>query len=196
MFNPLEYSILTSQETRCVSITKPSVLMMFKEIILVHSENHTEQINAACGGKLRNFWTLKQVVHSVVYRPVAKRWLCKQRTLLGNARHMHTTIEQCFLCCSFLRCYKQGTRLDPVIPCGGGVEYLHRTPASSRTRRKGKSRIWDTKIWSLVPRHSDSRMTALARTSSNCKRQTRPLVSWSPPHQQNSKCLTVIKFWS
>jgi hypothetical protein len=26
-------------------------------------------------------------------------------------------------------------------PCGGGVEYLHRDPASRRRRRKGKSQI-------------------------------------------------------
>jgi hypothetical protein len=26
-------------------------------------------------------------------------------------------------------------------PCGGGVEYLHRDPASRRRRRKGKSRV-------------------------------------------------------
>jgi hypothetical protein len=31
-------------------------------------------------------------------------------------------------------------------------------------------------IWSWVPRDSDRRMTALARISSNCKRQTYPLV--------------------
>jgi hypothetical protein len=57
-----------------------------------------------------------------------------------------------------------------VIPCGGGVEYRHRSSASRRRRRKGKSRIWDSKIWSRVLRDSDPRMTALARTSSNCKR--------------------------
>jgi hypothetical protein len=27
------------------------------------------------------------------------------------------------------------------LPCGGGVEYLHRNPASRRRRRKKKSRI-------------------------------------------------------
>jgi hypothetical protein len=36
-------------------------------------------------------------------------------------------------------------------------------------------------------------MTELARTSSNCKRQTRLLVRESDPHQQTSNCLTVIK---
>jgi hypothetical protein len=83
-----------------------------------------------------------------------------------------------------------------LIPCGGGVEYLHRGLASRRRRRKGKSRIWDSKIWSRVPRHSDPRMTTLARASSNCKRQTLPLIRESAPHQQACNCLTVIKIWS
>jgi hypothetical protein len=81
-------------------------------------------------------------------------------------------------------------------PCGGGVEYLRPKPASRRKWRKGKSQIWDSKIWSQVPRDSDHRMTALARTSSYCKRQTRPLVRESAPHQQTRNCLTVMKIWS
>jgi hypothetical protein len=36
-------------------------------------------------------------------------------------------------------------------PGGGGVEYLHRDPASRRSDEKG-SQIWDSKIWSRVPR--------------------------------------------
>jgi hypothetical protein len=82
------------------------------------------------------------------------------------------------------------------IPCEGGVEYLHRNPVSPRRRRKGKSRIWDNKIWWLVPQDSDPRMTGLARASSSCKRQTRPLVRESAPHQQSRSCLTAIKIWS
>jgi hypothetical protein len=42
-------------------------------------------------------------------------------------------------------------------PCGGGVEYLHRNPASRRRRRKGKPRIWDSKMWSRLPQNSDPR---------------------------------------
>jgi hypothetical protein len=40
------------------------------------------------------------------------------------------------------------------------------------------------------------RMTALARASTNCKRQTRPLVRESASHQQTRNCLKVIKIWS
>jgi hypothetical protein len=72
--------------------------------------------------------------------------------------------------------------LDPIrYPCGSGVEYLHRDPASRRRRRKGKSQTWDSKIWSRVPRNSDPRKTALARNSSIYKRQTRPLVRDGAP---------------
>jgi hypothetical protein len=65
---------------------------------------------------------------------------------------------------------------DPVTLCGGGIEFLHRSPASRRRQPKGNSRIWDSKIWSRVPEDSDPRMTALLRASSNCKRQTHPVV--------------------
>jgi hypothetical protein len=84
-------------------------------------------------------------------------------------------------------------RVRETIPCGGGVEYLHRIPARRRRQRKGKSRIWDSKIWSQVPRDSKPSMTALARASSYCKRQTRPLVRESSPYQQKVNSLTVIK---
>jgi hypothetical protein len=44
--------------------------------------------------------------------------------------------------------------------------------------------------------HGTQKIIALTRTSSNCKRQTRPLVKESAPHQQTPKCLTVIKIWT
>jgi hypothetical protein len=39
-------------------------------------------------------------------------------------------------------------------------------------------------------------MTTLARTSRNCKQQTRPLVREGTPHQYSRNCLTVIKIWT
>jgi hypothetical protein len=68
-------------------------------------------------------------------------------------------------------------------PCGGGVEYLHRDPASHRRPRKGKSKICDSKIWSRVPRDSDLRRTALVRASSMYKWQTRSLVREGAPQK-------------
>jgi hypothetical protein len=113
-----------------------------------------------------------------------------------SKQHWRATQERCFLCdpCQGVL---NGTDLEfsQSCPCGGGVEYLHRDPASRKRRRNGKSQIWDSKIRSRVPRGSDPRMTAL-RASSNCKRQTRPLVRESAPRQQTSNCPTVIKIWS
>jgi hypothetical protein len=81
-------------------------------------------------------------------------------------------------------------------PYGGGLEYLHRDPASRRRRRKGTSRIWGSKIWSRVLRDSDPKMTPLARASCNCKRQTRLLVREGAPNQQTRNCQTIVKIWS
>jgi hypothetical protein len=50
-------------------------------------------------------------------------------------------------------------------PCGGGFEYFHCDPASRRRRQKGKSQIWDSKIWSRVQRDYNPRKTMLARAS-------------------------------
>jgi hypothetical protein len=80
--------------------------------------------------------------------------------------------------------------------CGGGVEYLHRDPASRRRRRKGKSQIWGRKIWSRVPRDSDPRKNALTRANSIYKRETHPLVKEGAPQKQDRNCQTVINYWS
>jgi hypothetical protein len=63
------------------------------------------------------------------------------------------------------------------------------------------ARIWDSKMWSRVPRDTDPKMTVLARASNSCKRQTRPLVRESAPHQQtrnwpdSNKNLIVSPRW-
>jgi hypothetical protein len=80
--------------------------------------------------------------------------------------------------------------------CGGGVEYLHRDPANHRRRRKGKSQIWESKIWSQVPSDLDPRKTALARASSIYKRQTHPLVRESAPQKQDRNCQRLINIFS
>jgi hypothetical protein len=113
-----------------------------------------------------------------------------------------------------------------LFPCGGGIEYLHRSPASRKRRRKGNPvpgdlgnpvpggykygdlalqvggslNNWDNKIWYWVPLDSDSSGTALARTSSNNKLQTRPLVREGGTKYQTRNCLKKIsrrkKSWS
>jgi hypothetical protein len=63
-------------------------------------------------------------------------------------------------------------------------------------RRKGKSQIWDRKIWSRVPRDSDPRKTTLARASSIYKRQTRPIAREGAAQKQDRNCQRVINIWS
>jgi hypothetical protein len=71
-------------------------------------------------------------------------------------------------------------------PCGGGVEYLHRDPASRRRRQKYGREIHGTR---------DSRKTALARASSIYNRRTRPLVREGAPQKQDCNCQTIINIW-
>jgi hypothetical protein len=56
----------------------------------------------------------------------------------------------------------------------------------------GKSQIWDSKMWSRVPRDSDPRMTALGRDSSIYK--NRPVLSSErAPHKNNgSTCHSMF----
>jgi hypothetical protein len=118
-----------------------------------------------------------------------------QRSLgtFSRKRWRHSTVESmCFLWSwSVPRLYKR-VESEAKKPFGGGVEYLHRDPASSRRRRKRKSQIWDSKIWSRVRRDSDPRKTALARASSIYKRQTRTLVREGVPQKQDRNCQTII----
>jgi hypothetical protein len=48
-----------SKRTPYFTITKIEQLTLFKEIIAVYSENHTEPINIKC----KSYLTLKQLVH-------------------------------------------------------------------------------------------------------------------------------------
>jgi hypothetical protein len=116
-------------------------------------------------------------------------WCCHLRNnnnyilKLSYGLEKHDVTEHCIA----LK-YKQKDNHRKVLgidPCGGGVEYLHRDPASRKRGRKGKSRIWDSKIWPRVLRDPDPKMTALVKASSNCKRQTRPLVREGAPNQRN-----------
>jgi hypothetical protein len=113
--------------------------------------------------------------------------------LLGSARNIE---ERCFrlVRAEILLQVAQNNSSGP--PCGGRVEYLHHDPASRRRRRKGKSQVGDSKIWSRVPRDSGPRKTALARTKSIYKRQTHPLVIEGAPQKQDRNCQRVTKISS
>jgi hypothetical protein len=83
-------------------------------------------------------------------------------------------------------------RADKLYP--GEMEF-HRDAASRRRRRKEKSQIWDSKIWSQVPRDSDPSKTMLMRTSSTYKRHTCPLIREGAPQKQGHNCQRVINIW-
>jgi hypothetical protein len=69
-------------------------------------------------------------------QPVSKQRLGKHISAFAVPS---ATIEILWsLCRMLIREVNAVTELDP---CGGGVEYLHRDPASRRRRRKGKSQI-------------------------------------------------------
>jgi hypothetical protein len=122
---------------------------------------------------LGNRFLISKYTQSSVSNATAKKNMFSRKRLMYNN-------ERCFL---FGPCRDVIRRTDgaiiqstPDIPCGGGVEYLHRSPASRRRRHKRKSRIWENKIWSRVQRNSDPRMNALAHASSNCKYKTHSRV--------------------
>jgi hypothetical protein len=71
----------------------------------------------------------------------------------------------------------------PPVPYGGGLEYLHRRPASRKRRQKGNTVSNET-----VLRDLDARVTALARPSSNCTiLQTSPLVREGAPCKERKR---------
>jgi hypothetical protein len=57
-------SVHTSQETHYVSATQPNRVMLFREIIAVNFENHTEHLNKLCE-KSAFFYVLKQMAHII-----------------------------------------------------------------------------------------------------------------------------------
>jgi hypothetical protein len=115
--------------------------------------------------------------------------------LLGNVRNNRTGVAGgVFYVVRIYPLLGNGCVFCSVVrQCGGGAEYPHRDPASRRRRRKGKSQIWDSKIWSWVSRDSDPRMTELSRASSIYKRQTRPLVREGVIQKLDRNSQTVMK---
>jgi hypothetical protein len=68
-----------------------------------------------------------------------------------RGKYTSTTIEEQY----FLRGPYRGFTLKAVgvtvqLPCGGGFEYLHRSPASRRRRRKGNPVPGGYKYWDLA----------------------------------------------
>jgi hypothetical protein len=145
----------------------------------------TTRIGVQCHATVLALWfTARSVILTV------ESWYPRQRNVQSTATVGCDMINCWERCCIFGRLNGYVQRWTP---CGGGIEYFHRDPTSRRRRRKGKSQIWDSKIWSRVPRDSDQREIALARASSIYKRQTRHLVREGAPQEQDRICHTSNK---
>jgi hypothetical protein len=127
-----------------------------------------------------------------------------QRIRMQHSRYCWTiSMETVFSIWFVPKCYKQGQlswNSQPSIEAGSntstvvlrvvwgdekgtqcpGYSWATLFPGDVNTgtwpSRLGEPGIWEIEIWSWVPQDSDRRMTVLARTVNNCKRQTNPLV--------------------
>jgi hypothetical protein len=103
------------------------------------------------------------------------------------------------LLCSPCRSYTKKITLrninEKTPVCGGGVECLHRDPASRRRWQKGSFRF-DRMKYGHESLGIGPEKTTLARTSSTYKRQTHPLVKGGAPQKQANNCQRVINIWS
>jgi hypothetical protein len=75
-------------------------------------------------------------------------WLLGKQPVMERRFRGYET-ERLFLCRSVPTLYIRKPR---YLVIWTRTEYIHRDPASRRRRQKGKSQIWDSKIWSRVPR--------------------------------------------
>jgi hypothetical protein len=122
-------------------------------------------------------------------KSIARQRLCKHIPTEANARNnrravfpvVHTALVVTQRCGKHIsEALTQHATMDEEVFSVGDAPKLYnedlRQPASRKRRQKGKSLIWDSKIWSRVPRDSDPKMTRLAKASTNCKWQTHPVV--------------------
>jgi hypothetical protein len=79
----------------------------------------------------------------------------------GPSATMVIMLEAVFYICSAQRIYHSTDSVEVALRVAGGDE-------------KGSLESETVKIWSRVPQDLDPKMTALAMTRNNCKRQTRP----------------------
>jgi hypothetical protein len=89
-----------------------------------------------CSAAVQCYHNLTQQHYDIIlaYRPEETAAVAMQR----RGKHASITIELLLKTVSSTRSVKRGYKKDNGgDPCGGGVEYLHRSPASRRRRRKG-----------------------------------------------------------
>jgi hypothetical protein len=86
------------------------------------------------------------------------------------------------------RCIVFPVRYELGHPLPGGYKY------GDLALQVGWSLRWDSKIWPLVLRNFDPKVTALARTRSNCTLNYRPALSSESALQNNKPAIVWKKF--
>jgi hypothetical protein len=119
-------------------------------------------------------WSRDKPINNSVMKTISRLQLGKH---VPAAMNSHATVELLLETAFYTRLVKSGYNQDhwgyngTTLFLGYIYIYMRTWPS-----RLGESRIRDSEMWSWVPQDADLRMTALATTSSNCKRQIRPLV--------------------
>jgi hypothetical protein len=112
-------------------------------VCLTESVCSTNQLllSGVCGQNVERF-EQPLIGNGPATTPFARQWLCNRQVMA--AIDMDATIEELLLEALFSVRFVPGLYSEDQLPftppCGGGVECLHRDPASRRLR-KGKSQI-------------------------------------------------------
>jgi hypothetical protein len=117
-----------------------------------------------------------------------------------RGKHASTTIEAVFSAWSVLSLYKDSykyvTQSERKYPCGGGVEYFRRDPASRRRQRKGSLESETVKYGN---EYQGARTRVRLRWQGTAAyTKDRPVLSSerASPQKQDRNCQTVIHIWS
>jgi hypothetical protein len=77
-------------------------------------------------------------------------------------------------------------------PCGGGIEYLHRDPATRKRRRNGKSQIWDSKIRSASIKGLGPEKDCVGKIQQHIQKTDPSSRQRGRPRKQDRNCQIVI----
>jgi hypothetical protein len=133
------------------------------------------------------FRPVPNIVHHIVtYRPVAKRWLCKQRPLLGNARNIHSCNNKTTgLCDLFLSNGSEAgsnTSIVTLRVVGGDEKGSLKSETVKYDRESQGTRTRERLRWQGPAVYTSDRPVLSSERTSHKK--------------QDRNCQTVINIWS
>jgi hypothetical protein len=175
------------------SFPHKTISLLRRVMLKVHIEHFTHLISLC-----------QIILHNVTYRPVAKRWLSKQRPLLGNSRNIHTRNmeELYFRCgpCQDIITERYGAKLVVSQFCMGGCEdrtWVHEPEESSlleavdrewlvKTQQAGKDlagALVNCELWRLAVA-----LQLLVLTSCVYKWSVNPFTNPNPAYSHTHTC--------